>query len=518
MIKVVAALIEKNNQFLIAKRSTGDKDVLGKWEFPGGKVEEKENEKQAIKREIYEEFEINIEVEEFITETIYQYPNKVVNLKLYKCKYHAGEMKLHSHSKYKWVKLKDIFQYDLAPADIELVDKLKEVVMDKGVIFTLEQLEKALKLAEEKEDLKKLKNKIREEYRFISNLTKTGDVYKYLKKFENDKHKYAEDFKIFKKYNILSNEEIVKKFKEMYSQDELEDVTKIEDLVVGNTYTTFDIRNVFECSVMGGMNRSQKTNTLVLIANHTDNTYTDEWDDNGILNYTGEGQIGDQDIEARQNKTLKNSNNTDIKVYLFEVYEETKYIYDGEVVLVGKPYQDRAEDKEGNDRMVWKFPIAKKDGNMPIFIKQEVWDKNIEAAKRKVKKLSDKELNNKLKNAKPQITKRQVITKQIKRNPVVVEKTYRRAKGICDLCKQKAPFNRKNKEPYLEVHHLIKLADDGPDHIYNTVALCPNCHRKMHILNDKKDFNCLKKVIYEYLEKEKIDEYIKKFNELFKES
>lgn len=48
MIKVVACLIEKDNKVLIAKRSTGDPNVLGKWEFPGGKVEPNEDEKHAI--------------------------------------------------------------------------------------------------------------------------------------------------------------------------------------------------------------------------------------------------------------------------------------------------------------------------------------------------------------------------------------------------------------------------------------------------------------------------------------
>ena len=60
MIKVVAALIEKENKILIAKRSTGDPNVLGKWEFPGGKVEPNEDEMHAIEREILEEFELEI--------------------------------------------------------------------------------------------------------------------------------------------------------------------------------------------------------------------------------------------------------------------------------------------------------------------------------------------------------------------------------------------------------------------------------------------------------------------------
>ena len=54
MIRVVAALIEKDDKVFIARRSTGDPNVLGKWEFPGGKVEPDEDELFAIEREIKE--------------------------------------------------------------------------------------------------------------------------------------------------------------------------------------------------------------------------------------------------------------------------------------------------------------------------------------------------------------------------------------------------------------------------------------------------------------------------------
>lgn len=70
MLKVVAALIMKDGKILIAKRSTGNKDVIGKWGFPGGKVEENETEEQAIEREIKEEFDILVRAEKFITNVI----------------------------------------------------------------------------------------------------------------------------------------------------------------------------------------------------------------------------------------------------------------------------------------------------------------------------------------------------------------------------------------------------------------------------------------------------------------
>ena len=125
-IIVVAALIKKEDKILIAKRSTGDKNVLGKWEFPGGKVEKDEDEKVAIEREIKEEFELKIKAEKYITNNICNYPTKVVDLRLYRCKYISGDFKLHDHSEYLWVDANNILDYDLAPADIPLAKYIKE--------------------------------------------------------------------------------------------------------------------------------------------------------------------------------------------------------------------------------------------------------------------------------------------------------------------------------------------------------------------------------------------------------
>ena len=126
MIKVVAALIEKDNKVLIAKRSTGDLDLLGKWEFPGGKVEPDEDEKSAIEREIREEFELYVKAKDFVINSICEYPTKTVDLRLYSCDYIKGDFKLHDHSDYVWVDKKELLDYDLAPADITLAKFVKE--------------------------------------------------------------------------------------------------------------------------------------------------------------------------------------------------------------------------------------------------------------------------------------------------------------------------------------------------------------------------------------------------------
>ena len=127
MITVVAALIKKENKVLLAKRSTGDPNVFGKWEFPGGKVENNENEFEAIEREIKEEFELVIEAKDFIINNICEYPTKTVDLRLYGCNYISGNFKLHDHSEYEWVDINKMLEYDLAPADIPLAKYIKEM-------------------------------------------------------------------------------------------------------------------------------------------------------------------------------------------------------------------------------------------------------------------------------------------------------------------------------------------------------------------------------------------------------
>ena len=126
MITVVAALIEKDGKYLIARRSTGSSDVLGKWEFPGGKVEQEETEENAIEREIKEEFEMDIKAIKFLVNNVCEYPSKTIDLRLYECKHISGEFNLHDHSEYRFVDKEDIINSDLCPADVPLAEFVKE--------------------------------------------------------------------------------------------------------------------------------------------------------------------------------------------------------------------------------------------------------------------------------------------------------------------------------------------------------------------------------------------------------
>ncbi len=133
----------------------------------------------------------------------------------------------------------------------------------------------------------------------------------------------------------------------------------ISDLSIGNVYTNNEIMDAFECAFMGGMRRSKKTNTLVLVFDHTKRLYDDCWDGN-VLHYTGMGKTGDQVLKGNQNKTLYESDTNGVHVHLFEVFHEGRYTYQGEVKLAGKPYKSIQKDENYHDREVWIFPLIRK--------------------------------------------------------------------------------------------------------------------------------------------------------------
>ncbi len=80
-----------------------------------------------------------------------------------------------------------------------------------------------------------------------------------------------------------------------------------------------------------------------------------------------------------------------------------------------------------------------------------------------------------------------VTTASFRRSPRVKGAVKRLAGGICELCDRPAPFMNRSGKPYLEVHHVIALEEDGPDHVSNAVAICPNCHRRCHYAADAAD-------------------------------
>lgn len=388
--------------------------------------------------------------------------------------------------------------------------------MDKGVEFVLNNCEKTLKIVSEVEKYKNLKPKVVREYCYLKSIKYTGNMYEHFLKYKNGNHKYAKKFEFLKDYGIISNEKMADYLKKYYSE-ELNNFYTIEDFIIGNIYSNNEIASTFQCSNMGGMRRSIATNSLVLIAKHINPLYDDQWTEEGILNYTGMGTLGDQSISFGQNKTLATAKQNNIRVYLFESYKENQYYFCGEVELCGSIYTTKEFDSTERLRNVLKFPLRRIDVNNKTIINIEDV-KNSEKEKAKiVRKLSQEEIKEKVKNVNTKVVTKEVKTIYRERNQFIAEYTKNRATGICDLCGELAPFKDKSGKPYLESHHVITLANGGPDVIYNTVALCPNCHRKIHVLNNKEDTIKLEKILLKYLLADDDEENIIKYNELFKD-
>lgn len=127
MKDVTAAIIIHSKRVLIAQRAPNEK-LAGKWELPGGKVEIGETLQDCLKREIREEFDVDIEVMDFFEESIYEYESDSIKLMAFWCKWNSGEFILKVHSAIKWVERSELELYDFAPADIPLVDKLRLVM------------------------------------------------------------------------------------------------------------------------------------------------------------------------------------------------------------------------------------------------------------------------------------------------------------------------------------------------------------------------------------------------------
>jgi len=261
-----------------------------------------------------------------------------------------------------------------------------------------------------------------------------------------------------------------------------------DNLIVGSKYSNNDICVTFLCSPQGGMRRSKRTNTLVLIADHIKSIYDDRWLDGKLL-YTGMGTGGSQTLKGNQNLTLYESNTNGVDVHLFEVFKKKVYTYMGRVQLADKPFQEKQDDVKGQLRKVWVFPLQLIDEAKPI-PRMEL-DKVFEDELKQSKTLSTDELLEKAKQTSKHPGSRESTSRVYQRSPYVVDYTLRRANGICELCEQPAPFNKPSGEPYLEVHHIHHLADGGEDTIENAVALCPNCHRMMHSLRRKSDIDLL---------------------------
>ena len=127
-VKVVAAVItasNENGEKMIFATQRGYGEFKDGWEFPGGKVESGETPQAALKREIMEELETEIEVGELIETIEYDYPTFHLSMDCFWAEIVKGDLVLREHEAAKWLTREQLESVDWLPADLGLVEKVR---------------------------------------------------------------------------------------------------------------------------------------------------------------------------------------------------------------------------------------------------------------------------------------------------------------------------------------------------------------------------------------------------------
>ena len=124
-IEVVAGVIFWKDLVLCVQRPKNKLHYIsGKFEFPGGKIEEGETKEEALHRELLEELNLSTKIKSFFLTVVHEYPDFELTMHSYICEANSNELTLNEHVDQKWLKINELTALDWAAADIPIVDKL----------------------------------------------------------------------------------------------------------------------------------------------------------------------------------------------------------------------------------------------------------------------------------------------------------------------------------------------------------------------------------------------------------
>lgn len=220
--------------------------------------------------------------------------------------------------------------------------------------------------------------------------------------------------------------------------------------------------------------------------------YKDEYRDDGVFWYTGEGQVGNMKMASGNKAILEHIENHKI-IHVFEYTRKAYVRYVGSAECLGY-HEEVRPDREGNERVAFVFHLDVDS----VKAKDSVSEPKPSYGSKDAKKLKNKSIKE-LRQAALETAPNNASSKQKRetayyRSQALKLYVVARSNGFCEGCREKAPFDTKNG-PFLECHHVHRLADGGPDHPKNVVALCPNCHRRAHFAKDAEAYNSKLKAI-----------------------
>ncbi|HYO12524.1 MAG TPA: HNH endonuclease [Thermoanaerobaculia bacterium] len=214
--------------------------------------------------------------------------------------------------------------------------------------------------------------------------------------------------------------------------------------------------------------------------------YDDTFQDDGTFWYTGEGQRGDMRME-RGNRAIRDHLQTGKILHLFEQAERGLVRYVGEATYLGHHTEPRP-DLDGNTReaIIFELAVEGNEEGRPISPERAstrdhdagLWSRSLDELYQLAMRASTGDAS----------TQDRRVNVRLRSRAVKIY-VLRRANGVCEGCGNPAPFKKPNGQPFLESHHIRRLADLGPDHPRWVAALCPNCHRRAHEGEDRDRFN-----------------------------
>ncbi|MFC4990555.1 HNH endonuclease [Saliphagus infecundisoli] len=265
-------------------------------------------------------------------------------------------------------------------------------------------------------------------------------------------------------------------------RETIDQTPTLDELEIGSTYDRVDLHDTYGGTRYRGIAPSAEQPYLFLFTGDsgTEHGYKDEFRGDTFI-YTGEGRTGDMEMTGG-NKAIRDHQEDGRELHLFENNNAAWSVtYLGQFECVDW-FEEQLPDTDGNRRRAIRFKLE------PV-------ENTIEVTGTDLDEIETEELYERATGATtstgettPQTTTESTRTSYT-RSEAVRAYALHVAEGVCQGCGNEAPFLGTDGEPFLEVHHLYRRSDGGPDHPDNVVALCPNCHRRVHHGDNGDKFN-----------------------------
>lgn len=322
-----------------------------------------------------------------------------------------------------------------------------------------------------------IKRKVQFSHQRIIQFRKVGDLFDYLSRFNKDPADKTKNsvYNALTSQGLSSFEEALPLFKVKFASY-IDERTRFDDFIIGEHYSSWDISNFAKIynnqPGIFPIGSQKPFDAIFLKGNLESGKYANEWlEPENDLKYYFKSQSGSFDPSYALNDAVLSSKGCPIYVFL---KSGSNYKYHGIFELV-----DDHLDRDGIARWFHLKRNLAHTYDTPISA-TALWD-SFENQIKKIRQNPSQGRKPATPASSTQPERITVLSTQFKRDPWVVAKVLERAQGLCENCLQPAPFNRaSNGEPFLEVHHKIMLSQGGEDTVDNAIAVCPNCHRKLH--------------------------------------